>query len=150
MGSTLQLTAQLTPVTARTTLTWKSSKAKIATVSATGLVTPIKEGKTKITVSTANKKKASITVTVVDPFKPTGITLAQGGTATLLLGQKLPLTAVLAPATAKTTLTWFSKNPLNASVDANGLVKALKPGRTKVYVSTANGKKALITITIEP
>ena len=145
MGSTLQLTAQLTPVTARTTLTWKSSKAKIATVSATGLVTPIKEGKTKITVSTANKKKASITVTVVDPFKPTGITLAQGGTATLLLGQTLTLTPVLAPANAKTTLTWKSSNTRRVTV-SNGLVTAVGNGTATVTVTSANGVKATLKV----
>ena len=63
-GQTVQLTAALAPATAQSTLTWKSSKKKIASVDANGLVTAKKKGKTTITVKTRNGKKAKIKVTV--------------------------------------------------------------------------------------
>ena len=59
-----QLTANLTPAYARTTLKWKSSNKKVLRVSATGVLIPVKPGKAKITVTTANKKKASVKITV--------------------------------------------------------------------------------------
>ena len=59
-----QLTANLTPSCAKTSLKWKSSNKKVLKVSASGLLTPVKAGKAKITVTTGNKKKAGITVTV--------------------------------------------------------------------------------------
>ena len=47
-----------------TKLTWSTANKKIATVGKTGLVTAKKAGKVKITVKTANGRKASIVVTV--------------------------------------------------------------------------------------
>lgn len=63
IGST-QLNAVLTPNTASTSLKWKSSNKKVVKVSAGGVITPIKAGKAKITVTTGNKKKASINVRI--------------------------------------------------------------------------------------
>lgn len=64
-GETLQLGAVLVPETAVSGLRWKSSKKKVASVNANGVVTAKKKGKTKITVKTRNGKKAVITVKVV-------------------------------------------------------------------------------------
>ena len=150
LGQTLQLVAQLNPVTARTTLTWTSSKPRVATVSAAGLVTPVAEGTAKITVRTANRKKATVKVKVVDPYKATGISFAQGDIATVRVGAKLQLGTVLAPATARTTLTWTSKKPGIAAVDAAGLVTGVSVGTSKVTVRTANGKKATIKVVVTP
>lgn len=64
VGIPAQLNAVLDPADAQTTFTWKSSKKKVARVSAAGILTPLKAGKTKITVKTANKKKNTVAVTV--------------------------------------------------------------------------------------
>ncbi len=60
-----QLSVVMDPADARTTLKWKSSKKKVVRVDANGVVTPRKAGKAKITVTTGNKKKSSISVTVL-------------------------------------------------------------------------------------
>lgn len=60
-----QLNAVLDPAGAQTTLKWKSSKKKVVKVDANGVITPRKAGKAKITVTTGNKKKSSIKVTVL-------------------------------------------------------------------------------------
>ena len=66
-GQTYRLTPMLGNVSgAGLTLTWKSSKSKVATVDATGLVTALKTGSTTITVKTANGKKAKIKVKVTE------------------------------------------------------------------------------------
>ncbi|MBR1561405.1 MAG: Ig domain-containing protein, partial [Clostridia bacterium] len=119
VGDDLQLDAVLAPETARTVLTWKSSKPKVADVDQDGLVTALTEGKATITATTANKKKATITVTVKDPYKPTGVSLDQGKAATVDVGDDLQLDAVLAPETARTVLTWKSSKPKAADVDAD-------------------------------
>ena len=54
----------LDPADAQTTLKWKSSKKKVVKVDKNGVLTPRKAGKAKITVTTGNKKKSSIKVTV--------------------------------------------------------------------------------------
>lgn len=66
VGYTMDLSQAigLTPSYARTTYTWKSSKAAVASVSKAGVLTAKKAGKTKITVTTKNKKKTSVTITV--------------------------------------------------------------------------------------
>ncbi|MBQ8110035.1 MAG: leucine-rich repeat protein [Clostridia bacterium] len=148
VGQPVQLFVTLAPETARATLTWKSSKTKVATVDAGGVVTPLAEGKAKITVTTQNKKKAAITVTVVDPNKPLGIAIAQGKAITLKMGEGVQLLPEMSPATAQSALTWKSSKPAVAAVDTNGFVAALKKGKAKITVMTYNKKKATITVNV--
>ena len=148
IDETLKLDAVLSPATARTTLTWKSGKPKVATVDGEGVVTPVKEGKAKITVTTANKKKAAITVEVVDPYKPTGVSLVQGETITMKVDETLQLEAALSPETARTTLTWKSGSAKVATVDGEGLVTPVKEGKARITVTTANKKKATIAVEV--
>ena len=148
MGQSLQLGVNLTPATARATLTWASNKPKVATVDGNGLVTTVGEGKAKITVRTQNKKKTTITVQVVDPYKPTAIAIAQGKAVTITMGQPLQLNVGLAPESARATLTWASNKPGVATVDGNGLVTPQGEGKAKITVSTHNKKKATITVQV--
>ena len=69
--------------------------------------------------------------------------------ATLKVGKKLTLKATLTPTKAKTTLTWTSSNKKVATVSGKGVVKAIKPGKARITVRTANGKKATVTITVK-
>ena len=67
-GETLSLSAVITPQTAKSApLTWKSSKKRVARVSAQGVVTAVSTGKANITVKTRNGKKAVVTIIVVNP-----------------------------------------------------------------------------------
>ena len=146
MGNKLALKAKLEPKKSESTLTWKSSKPKIAEVSEKGVVTPKKAGKAIITVKTANGKKDSITVTVVDVKS---VKLKEGKAKTLKVGKKLTLHAIISPSKVKTKLTWTSSDKKVATVSSKGVVKAIKPGKAKITVKTANGKKATITITVK-
>ena len=60
----LTLKATLTPSGAYTTLTWKSSKPAVASVSKKGVVTAKKPGTAVITVKTHNGKTAKVTIKV--------------------------------------------------------------------------------------
>ncbi len=67
VGSTLQLSAALTPDTlADKTVTWSSSDEKVATVSSDGMVTGLSLGNTVITAAAANGKKAAVSVWVTE------------------------------------------------------------------------------------
>ena len=66
MGETLELGYKLQPETARTQVKWTSSSKKVAAVDANGVVTPAKEGTATITVKTANGKKDTVKVKVID------------------------------------------------------------------------------------
>ena len=148
VGQSVRLDAVLSPVTAQTTLEWKSSKGKYVTVDGSGVVYAAAEGSAKITVKTHNKKKASIKVKVVDPYKPNGVSIPQGKEATLTVGQTLQLGAALSPSTAQTTLVWTSSKPGVATVDGSGFVTTVGKGSAKITVKTHNGKKATFKVTV--
>ena len=154
IGEAFYLTPAFATSAGLTVKAYKSSKAKVASVDkATGLVKPLKEGKAKITVTTSNKKKkATVTIKVVDPTKPTGISITNGKTVTIKAGQTLKLGTALKPSTAKSELTWKSSKKKIATVDATGTVKALKKGKVKITVTTKKNKKvkATITVKVEP
>ncbi len=63
-GKTFQIKVKFPKNTASNKLTYKSSKSKVAKVDANGKVKALKKGKATITVTTFNKKKAKITITV--------------------------------------------------------------------------------------
>lgn len=145
LGETLQLTATVTPAA---TVTWKSSKKSVATVSG-GLVKPRKEGKVVITAK-AGGKTAKVTVKVVDPNKPTAITINQGKKKTLAVGDQLQLTMTPTPATASSDCVFKSSKSSVASVNkSTGVVTAKKPGTAKITVTSKKNKKAKATITIK-
>lgn len=81
VGKTIQLTAKLKPSNAYSKLTWTSGNKKIATVNKNGVVKGKKAGKVKITVKTANGKKASVTIKVKkkgsNPVKCRALLVAQ-------------------------------------------------------------------------
>ena len=94
------------------------------------------------------KKKATVTIKVVDPKKPTGVSIT-GGKKTMKVGEKLQLGVKLKPKTAETTLKWTSSKTKVAVVNKNGVVTAKKKGTVKITVTTKNKKKATITIKVK-
>ncbi|MBR1741937.1 MAG: Ig-like domain-containing protein, partial [Lachnospiraceae bacterium] len=63
-GKTMKLKVKLPSGSASYKITWQSSKKKIAAVSKKGVITAKKKGTVKITVTTFNKKKATVTIQV--------------------------------------------------------------------------------------
>ena len=154
LGETLRLDRTLAPDTAVSGITWTTSDKKIATVSKDGLVTAKKPGKVKITAATRNKKKAVITLRVVDPHAPVSVSFVEGDAVTLSLRDKtLKLNADVRATEGfepVTKLTWSTANKKIATVGKTGLVTAKKAGKVKITVKTANGRKASIVVTVTP
>ena len=148
MGKTLNLRnyVKFKPANASSDLTWTSSKKAVATVSDEGVVTPVKPGTAKITVKTGNGKKATATITV-KAVKPTKVTIV-AETKTVEKGKTLMLKAKLSPSNAYSKLTWTSSKKSIATVSSSGKVTGKKPGKAKITVKTANGKKASVTIKV--
>lgn len=153
VGGTETLTAVITPENAVSkAVTWSTSDAAIATVSDAGLVTAVKAGKVTITVaSTVDKTKtATCEVTVSSKVVAvTGITL-DATTANLLIGKTRTLVATVAPdgATDK-TIAWSTSDETIATVDATGLVTAVKVG-TATITATAGEKTATCEVEVYP
>ena len=155
MGNKLTLTASLTPADSKASLTWKSSKNAVATVSDKGVVTPKKAGNATITVATDNGLSAKITVKVVDAsgvtLKKGNTTLKKGQSISLARGKSLTLKGVVTPAKVKTKLTWTSSD--KSVTVKNGKVtvgKSAKVGaKVKITVKTANKKSSYVYIVVK-
>lgn len=148
LGVELLLEADILPDTAESTLAWKSSNPRIATVDEEGIVTPVKTGTATITVSTRNGKKDTVKIKVTDPYVPSGIELDERGTVTLGVGESLQLNAELKPETAQSDLRWKSSAAKYATVDENGLVTGIREGSTTITVETRNGKTDSVKIKV--
>lgn len=148
LGDQVQLNAKFATKKHWTINGVKSSKESVATVSEAGVITTKAVGKTKITVTTKNKKKATLTVKVVDPSIPTKVVLNKKKTVKLKVGATLQLQAAVKPTTAVTTFEWRSSKEKVATVDAKGLVTAVKKGTCYIAVRTANGKVAKVKIKV--
>ncbi|MEE0931354.1 MAG: Ig-like domain-containing protein, partial [Acutalibacteraceae bacterium] len=135
----------LTPSNATTTYKWTSSDTNIATVSSTGKVTGKNTGTATITVTTDNGKTATCTVNVV--AQPTGISFVERSYY-LREGETGNLTIKLSPTSAVTTYTWTSSDTEVATVDENGVITAIKEGKTTITVKTDNNKTASLKITV--
>ena len=159
VGKTLTLTPSISPSNATCKKVVYSngvnSKYAVVTVDEKGVVTANRKGVGSITVRTCDKgKEAVCTIKVVEPEKEkediavTSVKLNKT-TAKITTGDSITLKATVKPAKAtKKKVTWKSSNKKVATVDKNGKVKAVKKGTAKITASTANGKKAVCTITV--
>ena len=135
------------PAGSKTTFKFKSSNRKIATVSKDGVVTPKKKGKVKITITTHNKKKCTLTLKVANPGQINQIKL-NGSAPVLFIGDSWQVPYVCTPATATPALTWTSSNTSVAVVDAAGVVTAVGYGQTTIKAVPAGNKKVSLKFTL--
>ncbi len=148
-GKTATLTATVAPDNATDkSVTWTSSNSGVATVSATGKVTAVKEGTAEIT-ATAGGKSAKCTVTVKKKvIAVTSVTLSQTSLA-LTEGETATLTATVTPENATDkSVTWSSSNSDVATVSESGTVTALKAGTAEI-TANAGEKTATCTVTVK-
>lgn len=142
---TYSLKITLPKKTASNKLTWKSSNTKVATVNKNGVVTGIKKGTAKITVTTYNNQKATCKVTVNnDPafisFPMESITIGKGESVTI---------KPVVNEGSKPKYTWSSKKKTIATVDKKGKITGKKAGSsTIITVKTQNGKKATLKVSV--
>lgn len=150
VGSTQQLSATVLPENATDkSVTWSVSQGDAVSVSETGLVTALKAGRAVVQVKTVNNLVARCNVRVSDVvIEPTGVTLSDSQ-VNLVNGLTKQLTATVAPANATDkSVTWAVTSGDAVTVDANGLVSAVKVGDAVVTVSTVNGKTASCNIDV--
>lgn len=120
-------------------VTYSSTNSNVATVDASGNVKTLGAGTTYIKATTANGKVGQIKVTVLP--NPASVSISPKS-ATVKKGSSFKATAVVTPTNAVKDMKFTSSTPAVASVDANGVVKALQPGYTYISVTTHNGKSA--------
>jgi uncharacterized protein YjdB len=141
-GHTATLVPLITPADAdNNNVTWASLDESVATVDASGVVTPIAAGITSITVTTVDGSyTASCTVTVgATPVSVDGISLNYS-TYELKVGDSdLVLIPFITPADAtNVNVNWTSDKNAVATVD-NGTVTAVGPGEATITATTVDG-----------
>lgn len=125
-------------------VTWESSNSNIATVSTSGIVKGIAEGKTIITATTDNGVKTTAEVNVL-PL-PSSVSLPNN--LTINVGYSKTLIPSVIPADSETSFTWKSSDISVATVSL-GKITAKKPGSATVTVTTENGKTSVCEVTIK-
>lgn len=151
----ITLVATVAPATATNkAVTWSSSDDAVATVSASGLVSPVAPGTSTITVTTVDgSMTASCTVTVT-PVAVTGVSLDAETINLATGGESVTLVASITPANAtNTAVTWESSDTSVATVSAEGVVTAVDVGTATITVTTEDGgftdtAEAIVTVPV--
>ena len=143
LTQTLALSYKLSPSTARSSVTWSSNNQNVATVSASGVVTPHRAGTAKITATTnRGGKSASVQVIVIDNTLPTSIQLKVSNPYVMDLSEWVTPGYTILPKSAYSAVTWKSNYPKVASVDAStGKVTAHALGTATITATTVRGNR---------
>lgn len=151
MGATKQLTIEVQPHNAlNKKYTCKSSNEEVATVSETGLVTPVLLGTTTITVTTDEGGKTATCEVTVAGVKSVAITKSK---TPLTVGEKSTFEATVeVVGTVEKTVKWSTSNDKVAQVnETSGEVTGVSAGTAKIVAtSTADAtKKTEVAVTVE-
>lgn len=134
-----QLTATVKPTGVDADVKWSSSAPGVATVSASGFVTPIAPGTSVITAAAGDRRVSCVVTVMPQRVRVTGVTL-DVAELELPMDGSTTLTATIAPVDATTrTLLWTSDDESIAEVSRTGIVKALRVGETVIRVTTVDG-----------
>ena len=142
-GTTIQLTAALSPKNASKSLTWSSSKPSIFTVNQQGIVTAVGQvdEKAVITVSSLeNTMSASKEMTISKwyPVPIESVTIVSK-TKQLIVGESSLLNAAVTPQYAdEPSITWLSSNTDIASINQLGKVTAKEAGQVTISAYSKN------------
>lgn len=138
-GEKFKLKATIVPTSAASdvSVTWKSSKTSVATISSNGTVTAVKGGTTVITCKTSDGKYTEIcVVTVVE--RVTSVKMISS--YKLGLGKSYTIKAtVKTNAATNPTLKWTSSNKKVATVDSKGKVTARSLGYATITATAQDG-----------
>ena len=123
-----------------TSFTYAVAKAGFFTIDETGLITPIMQGHTTVTVTTHNGKTASTEVYIVDPYYPEEISFAETPPTYIETnGTYTPVLSVF-PETAQPRMLWSTSDETIAEVDeTTGTITGISYGQVTITgVSQAN------------
>ena len=147
-GESETLVANVYPSNASNqTVVWSSNQPGIAKVDQDGKVTAIKEGSATIT-ATAGNVSATCTITVQQNTVAVTSVQLNKTSLDLKVGESETLIATVTPSDATdSSVFWTSSDPSVATVNQQGLVKAIKAGVAKI-TAKAGDKTATCEVTV--
>ncbi|MCD7729713.1 MAG: Ig-like domain-containing protein [Clostridia bacterium] len=147
VGSTIDLTANLTAISSYTSIEWSSSDTAVATVSADAsdvtkaTLSGVKAGEVTITVTVDGTYTATYTVTVKD-------VLEISGDSSVVAGSTLTLKALLnGTEISSSDVTWSSSDTDVATV-SDGVVTGVAAGTAKITATSSSGATATLEVTV--
>lgn len=163
VGYTHSLTYTTSPKNAtEINVSFSSSDSSVATVDSKGVITGVKEGSAIITAVSSNGlvkdttyvtvyKKGASTISNGESIKtdnyPKSISLKETS-LDLSVGSTGQLQAEVSPDNSTKSISWSSSNSSVATVDSNGLVKAIGVGEATIVAKTINNLTATCKVTV--
>ena len=146
-GQKIQLTPTVEPSTATQTVSWKSSKTRVATVDSNGVVTAHAAGTAYITATStySAKKSVRIKVTVTQKAAPSALSFPTS-VASIYVGKSAQIAVQPHPANARVMCQYVSSNPSIASVDQNGIVTTHKTGAVTITARSLKNSSASASV----
>lgn len=143
-------TATLTPVIpegSRTTYTFTSSDKTVAVVSKEGIITAMARGKATITVKTHNGKKATLKLTVLDPYYPETVEL-DNAPEYMKTNSTFQLSMTVKPQTALPELEWSTTDESVAWVDESDVIHTSGFGYAVLTATSGKNPDIKVTFTL--
>lgn len=157
-GSTGEFVIEKALINESDTITWSSSNEDVLAVSDDGsyLAGEVSE-KTVVTVTVSAKRdgteiaSASIEIAVLPKISIDSVSISNGETASIRVGDKFKLTASVNPANANQNVIWESNNKDVCTVDSEGNVEGVSAGEAVITVKSVSDetKSASIKITVD-
>lgn len=134
-------------------VTWSTSNASVATVSESGLVTPVGAGSVTITATSVADTSKSGSVTFSVSVKPAVVSVTiKGASSEANAGSTMSLSAeVVVKGSVSKAVTWKSSDASVATVSSSGVVKFLKEGVVTITATSSldSTKSDSVTITVK-
>lgn len=146
VGEKLRLGTSVEPSDVDVSVSYFSSKSSVASVSAVGVVTAKRTGTVIITVRTYNGVSAAVRIQVIKAPAKIAVKTAR---KELGVGEEMRITTALTKGSAG-AVTYTSSNEAVATVDADGVIRAVGAGGAKITAKTYNNKKAALSIAVLP
>lgn len=149
-GEEVTLTASIEPENSTTRKAeWSSDNSSVATVTDGGVVRALAVG-TAIITAQAEGQSAICRINVEESVvEVTSVTVAPEGPLTATVGDSITFTATVMPEDATDrVVTWTSSNPELASIDDNGVMRAIAAGHVTI-IASAGTMSASVEVTIE-
>lgn len=144
-GDVASLTATVLPENATNkNVSWRTSNSAVVTVDQTGKVTAVMAGEALVFASSEDgSKTASCKVIVTKKSIPVSSIRFDNQQVHIKVGDSAALSYTVEPENATTDdLAWTSSDESIATVDQNGTVTAVSPGRVTITVKTADGSRS--------
>ncbi|WP_158587713.1 DM13 domain-containing protein [Algoriphagus lacus] len=131
---------------------YSSSNPALVEVNSTGLITAKSPGTGFVQIRFGEKAMKSLQINVVSDPNEVAVVKVSAERRTLFPGQKTQMVISIQNLTGQNltgkTIQWFSENETIATVDQNGLVTAMKLGKTDIHAKVSGVKSNPVTVSV--